>query len=205
MAAVMETLEGEIILITGTEANDGSLGVAVDSGYRDSGSGGGDEAGAPAPGSETEIERSDTHALIYSASRWASLDTYEPAPLWMLQYIGGLVAIMQHKRPLRVVVAPQTFFDNIAPGRAAGACMMRPDGEDVIVMPEHAVDSEEWRDVLAHEFAHSMHTPLDRIAIETMDTETAATYERELEAHVRAVGGLVAFAADYVQVRATDK
>lgn len=41
MAAVMETLEGEIILM-GTEANDGGLGVAADSGYRDSGSGGGD-------------------------------------------------------------------------------------------------------------------------------------------------------------------
>lgn len=144
---------------------------------------------------------------IDNGTRWASLDTYKPAPLWMLKYVGALVAIVQHKRPLRVVVAPQEFFDTVpkSSGKAVGACMMLPDGEDVIVMSEQAQDTEPWRDVLAHEFAHVLHTPLDRLAIDSLSAEAVDAYERELETLVKVVGGLLAFAEPYVRSKLAEK
>ena len=54
--------------------------------------------------------------------RHAILDEYQPAPKWMSDYVSALARLCQHQRPLRVVVAPQAWFDTIS-GAVEGGLM----------------------------------------------------------------------------------
>lgn len=131
--------------------------------------------------------------------REVNLDGWELAPDWMVNYIRSLATVAQHSRPLMVVVAPQKFFDTIPnSGAAEGAMMMLADGSDVIIMPEMAVDTGYWRDILAHEFAHVLHSTIDRMC-NSGDIDPAA-YENEVEQFAKVVGGLLQFAATYAHI-----
>lgn len=129
-------------------------------------------------------------------TRSTALDDYKPAPEWMTAYVGALANITQHARPLRVVVAPQSFFNGLSKGKAQGALMQLADGTDVIIMPERAVATEYWCDILAHEFGHALHSAIDRMVDGLVPF---AEYEAEVERFAALVGGLVHFAALYGQ------
>jgi len=132
--------------------------------------------------------------------RHVALEDYKPAPEWMMVYVGVLANITQHKRPWRVVIAPQSFFAGVPTVRpskvnAQGALIQLEDGTDVIVMPESAVATEHWCDILAHEFAHALHSQIDRMAADLVPS--FEHYEVEVERFAKVVGGLVQFAALY--------
>lgn len=125
-----------------------------------------------------------------------ALEDYKPAPEWMTTYVGVLANITQHKRPWRVVIAPQGFFADLPNAvKAEGALMQLEDGTDVIVMPEWAVATEHWFDILAHEFAHALHSQIDRMAAEVVPS--FEQYKAEVEKFAKVVGGLAQFAALY--------
>lgn len=125
-------------------------------------------------------------------TRQAVLESYEPAPEWMTRYVETLAQITQHARPWRVVIAPQAFFDALSKGKAEGALMQTADGTDVIIMPERAVNTHYWLDILAHEFAHALHSQIDRMVVGLVDFEQ---YEAEVEHFAKVLGGLAHFAA----------
>lgn len=123
-----------------------------------------------------------------------ALEDYKPAPEWMTAYVGTLANITQ-----------QGFFDSIPKPNAkpAGALVQLEDGTDVmvcdppqaIVMPAWAVATEHWCDILAHEFAHALHSQIDRMAAEVVPS--FEEYEAEVEKFAKLVGGLAQFAALY--------
>lgn len=128
-----------------------------------------------------------------------TLDDYKPAPEWMTAYVGALATITQHKRPWRVVTAPPSFFADIpkSKSKAEGALMQLEDGTDVIVMPEWAVATEYWCDILAHEFAHALHSQIDRMVADLVPS--FEQYEVEVERFATLLGGLMQFAAIYAR------
>jgi hypothetical protein len=126
------------------------------------------------------------------SARRAVLESYKPAPAWMTEYVKTLATITQHTRPWRVVVTDQAFFDALGKGKAEGALMQTADGGDVIIMPERAVNTNYWSDILAHEFAHAWHSQIDRMVVGLVDFEQ---YEAEVEHFAKVFGGLAQFAA----------
>lgn len=130
--------------------------------------------------------------------RTAILEEPKPAPTWMADYLKRLAGIARHTRPIEIVLAPQAFFDNMPrAGAAEGALMMLDGGTDVIIMPERAVDTEYWRDIIAHEFAHALHSTIDRMC--NGGRIDALAYEDEVEHFARLVGGLLQFASLYAR------
>lgn len=129
--------------------------------------------------------------------RYIVIENHQPAPEWMCDYVQTLAHLCQHQRPLRVVVAPQTWFDAL-PGKAEGALMQLADGGDVLIMPDRAVDTGYWHDIIAHEFAHALHSGIDRLVAGKVD---APAYETEVEQLTKLVGGLVQYVALHMRWR----
>lgn len=130
-------------------------------------------------------------------NRRTTLTEYQPAPKWLTDHVQALANLCQHKRPLRVVVAPKTFFASI-PGAVEGALLQLDDGEDVMILPDYAVDTSYWHDVIAHEFAHALHSGIDRLAAGKVDADG---YVAEVEHLARLVGGLIQYVILHTRFR----
>lgn len=130
-----------------------------------------------------------------------SSEQYREAPAWMFDYVRQLAAITRHTRPWSVVIAPAEFFAALQDG-VMGGCLQMENGTDVLIMPDWAEETEYWRDILAHEFAHCLHSSIDRVvqAGFVQGAVDRAAYEAAVEPLAALVGGLAQFAAQHAQV-----
>jgi hypothetical protein len=111
------------------------------------------------------------------------------APMWALIYVGRMVALCQYSRPLRVMTAPDAWFDSTFLG-ADGCYFCAQNGtDDLIAIRASAEPTERWHDVLAHEFAHALHGEIDRYVSERLGED--ATHTELVERFVPLLGGLV--------------
>lgn len=112
-----------------------------------------------------------------------------PAPMWALAYVGRMVSLCQYSRPLRVVTAPDAWFDSTF-SSADGCYFCAQNGDDdLIVIRESATPTEHWYDILAHEFAHALHGDIDRYVTERIGDD--AKHTELVERFVPLLGGLV--------------
>jgi hypothetical protein len=132
------------------------------------------------------MKPSDDNAL----GRQVRLPTeLKAAPLWALAYVGRMAALCQYGRPLRVVTAPDSWFD--AAGRGLDGTFFNSTSgkDDLIILRESAEPTERWYDTLAHEFAHALHAEIDRYV--ALNWAVDAGYRELVEAFVPLLGGLV--------------
>lgn len=116
-------------------------------------------------------------------------DGWRVAPLWALIYVGRMAALCQMRGALRVVVAPDAWFDEVG-GGVDGVFFCPNVGERYwIAIRESAEEGDRWRDVLAHEFAHCLHSQVDQ-AVQAMGVDMSA-YVAAVEQFVPLLGGLV--------------
>lgn len=127
-------------------------------------------------------------------------DAVKPAPLWALVYVGQMTMLCNYNHSFRVLVAPDAWFDDLTTGNGADGCWFnsRHGGDDALIIRESAVDSDHWRDVMAHEFAHALHGEIDRAfaeallkldALEVVAIENA--YREAVEKFVPMLGGFI--------------
>jgi hypothetical protein len=111
------------------------------------------------------------------------------APMWALIYVGRMASVCQYSRPLRVVTAPDVWFDSINPGIGGCYFCAQNGDDDLIAIRESAQPTDDWYDVLAHEFAHALHGEIDRYISERLGDD--AKHTELVERFVPLLGGLV--------------
>lgn len=122
------------------------------------------------------------------------------APIWALIYVGQMAVMCHYKRPLRVMMAADAWFDEIG---ADGCFLSSANGtDDLIIIRENAENNGQSLDVLAHEFAHALHSEIDRSVathwLEFRDPghlpEAEAAYRRAVEDFIPLLGGMIQMA-----------
>lgn len=111
------------------------------------------------------------------------------APTWALVYVGRMVSLCQYRRPLRVVMATEAWFDGVGPGVDGAYFCSEHDDQDLLIIRESAKPTDHWFDVLAHEFAHALHGDIDRYVGKRLGEDE--THRELVERFVPLLGGLV--------------
>lgn len=126
-------------------------------------------------------------------------ESLKVAPFWALIYVGRMAALCNVRGRVRVMTAPDWWFS--ARGAQIDGAFFNPNegGPGYILIREGATDSQHWRDVLAHEFAHFLHREID-LVIQNADFDGEpnihkavfmAGYVAAVESFVPLLGGLV--------------
>ncbi|MCC6454477.1 MAG: hypothetical protein IT328_06000 [Caldilineaceae bacterium] len=111
------------------------------------------------------------------------------APIWALTYVGRMMSVCHHKRPISVLMASDAWFDSV--GKSVDGCFFNVTNQeyDLIIIRESATPTEDWYDVLAHEFAHALHGEIDQYISKRLGED--ATHRELVEQFIPLLGGLV--------------
>lgn len=105
-------------------------------------------------------------------------------PEWLALLLAQLRELWPLDRTLNVVLQQEHFWTHYGYHTADGLCQVLPDLIQIHIR-DSAEDTEYWRDVLLHEYAHALLAPL------TEGADQSAEYVAMVEIVVKSLGGLL--------------